>query len=157
MFWKNHLQQRTLTIEKQEKQQTFPQSLLHSFSKIPNILKWQNCKIFTKLVPSQTLSRSSNPSYSVKKGILKNLQNVTGKHLSWSLFLVKTDSNTCLFQWNLQNFWEHVFWRTGFTKLNQNVHLCLWRHRFLYNNIIIRLELMPPLLTSKNVEDKNCF
>ena len=34
---------------------------------IPNILKWQNCKIFTKLVPSQTPSRSSHRRCSVKK------------------------------------------------------------------------------------------
>ena len=48
---------------------------------IPNILKWQDCKIFTKLVPSQTPSRSSHQRCSVKKGIFKNLQNFTGKHL----------------------------------------------------------------------------
>ena len=34
---------------------------------IPNILKWRNCKIFTKLVPSQTPSRSSHRRCSVKK------------------------------------------------------------------------------------------
>ena len=34
---------------------------------IPNILKWRNCKIFTKLVPSETPSRSSHRRCSVKK------------------------------------------------------------------------------------------
>ena len=55
---------------------------------IPNILKWQDCKIFTKLVPFQTFSRSSHWRCSVK-GVLKNLRNFTGKHLCWSLFLIK--------------------------------------------------------------------
>ena len=48
---------------------------------IPNILKWQERKIFTKLVPLQTPSRSSHRRCSVKKGALKNLWNFTGKHL----------------------------------------------------------------------------
>ena len=38
---------------------------------IPNILKWQNCKIFTKLVPSQNPSRISHRRCSVKKIFLK--------------------------------------------------------------------------------------
>ena len=53
---------------------------------IPDILKWQNCKIFTNLVPSQNPSRRSHRKCSVKKDILKNLQNLLGKHLCWSLF-----------------------------------------------------------------------
>ena len=54
---------------------------------IPNILKWQDCKIFTKLVSSQTPSRSSHQRGSVKKGVLKNLRDFTGKHLRWTLGL----------------------------------------------------------------------
>ena len=38
---------------------------------ITNILKWQDCKIFTKLVPSQTPSRSSYRRCFVKKVFLK--------------------------------------------------------------------------------------
>ena len=34
---------------------------------IPDILKWQNCKIFTNLVPSQNPSRRSHRKCSVKK------------------------------------------------------------------------------------------
>ena len=82
---------------------------------IPNILKWQDCKIFTKLVPSQTLLRSSHWRCSVKKGAFKNLRKFTGKHLCWSHFSIKShalrpatslnsDSNTDVFQWNLPNF-----------------------------------------------------
>ena len=56
---------------------------------IPNILKWQDCKIFTQLVPSQTPSRNSHQRYSAKEGALKNLRNFTGKHLCWSLLLIK--------------------------------------------------------------------
>ena len=82
---------------------------------IPNILKWQNYKIFTKLVPSQTLLRSSHRRCSVKTGVFKNLQKFTGKHLCYSLFLIRlqvfrpatllnSDSNTDIFLWNLPNF-----------------------------------------------------
>ena len=46
-------------------------------------------KIFTKLVPSQTPSNNSHQRCSVKEGALKNLRNFTGKHLCWSLFLIK--------------------------------------------------------------------
>ena len=53
---------------------------------IPNILKRQSCKIFIALVPSQNPSRKSHRRCSVKKDILKNLQNFSGKHLCWSLF-----------------------------------------------------------------------
>ena len=38
---------------------------------IPNILKWQDFKIFTKLAPLQTPSRGSHQRCSVKKGTLK--------------------------------------------------------------------------------------
>ena len=76
-------------------------------------IKRRNCKIFTKLVPSQTPSRSSHQRWTGKEDILKNLQNFTGKHLRWSLFytLFKRDSNRSVFQWNLRNFYKHLFWR----------------------------------------------
>ena len=55
------------------------------------------------------ISRSSHWRCSVKKGVLKNFENFTGKHLSWSLFLRSVtllirDSNTGVFLWNLWNF-----------------------------------------------------
>ena len=57
-----------------------------------------------------------------KIGVLKNLAISTGKHLCWSLFLIKlqpwrhgtllkTDSKTSAFQWILRNLWEHLFHR----------------------------------------------
>ena len=116
---------------------------LSEASLIPNILKWQERKIFSKLVPSQTPSRTSHRRCSVKKGVLKTLQNFTGKHLRWSLFLsfrcflvkfvkflrAPILKNIC--EWMLLPF-------LGFTKLNiKNVFLWLsWRHRLLYNKII---------------------
>ena len=56
---------------------------------IPNILKWQDWKIFNKLVPSQTSSRNRRQRCSVKESALKNLRNFTAKYLCWSLFLLK--------------------------------------------------------------------
>ena len=58
-----------------------------------------------------------------KIGVPKNFANVTGKRLFWSLFLIKfqawrygsllkRNSNTDVFLWNLRNFLEHLFYRT---------------------------------------------
>ena len=52
--------------------------------------------------------RSSYPQMFFKIAVLKNFANFTGKHLSWSLFLIKRDSNTGVFLWNLGNE-EHRF------------------------------------------------
>ena len=59
-------------------------------------------------------ARNSHRRCSVKKGVLKNFANFTGKCLRLSLFLIKLqalrlatllkrDSNTGVFLWNLQN------------------------------------------------------
>ena len=58
-----------------------------------------------------------------KIGALKIFAIYTRKHLCWSLFLIKLhawrlatllkrDSKTGVFLWILQNFKEHIFWRT---------------------------------------------
>ena len=63
-------------------------------------------------------SRSSHQSCSIEKSVLKNFAIFTGKHLRWSLLLIdfrasrpatffKSDSNTGIFLWILQNF---LFW-----------------------------------------------
>ena len=55
----------------------------------------------------------------LEKDVLKNFANFKGKHLCWSLFLIKLrssgpatlfkrDSNAIVFQWNLRNFSEHL-------------------------------------------------
>ena len=57
-------------------------------------------------------------------GVLKNFANSTGKHLCWSLFLkklqafrpttlLKRDSYTGVFLWNLRNFEEDLFRKTS--------------------------------------------
>ena len=58
----------------------------------------------------------------LEKDVLKNFANFKGKHLCWSLFLIKLrssgpatlfkrDSNAIVFQWNLRNFSEHLCWK----------------------------------------------
>ena len=50
------------------------------------------------------------PEVFCKKDVLKNLANFTEKHLCWSLFLIlKRDSNTPIFLWNLRNFKNTYF------------------------------------------------
>ena len=82
---------------------------------IPNILKWQDRKIFTKLIPSQTPSRSSHWRCSVKKIFLKYCK-ISQENICFRVSfttLLKSDSNTCVFLWNFANFSEHLFWRTS--------------------------------------------
>ena len=58
-----------------------------------------------------------------KIDVLKNFVISTGKHLCWSLFLIKLqafspasslkrDYNAGFFLWILRNFWEQIFYRT---------------------------------------------
>ena len=67
--------------------------------------------------------KSSYSRCTVEKSVLRNFTNFIGKHLYWSLCkiklqdwesstLLKIDSNAAVFQWNLRNFLEHLFWRT---------------------------------------------
>ena len=66
------------------------------------------------------LIRSSRSQMLFKTGVLENFINFTGKHLCWSLFLInfqtfrpatllKRDSNTSVFLWNLWNFKNAFF------------------------------------------------
>ena len=67
--------------------------------------------------------QSSRLQIFFKKGVLKNFANFTGKYLCWSLFLIKLqawkhgtllkrDSNTDVFLWNLRNFLKNLFYKT---------------------------------------------
>ena len=47
-------------------------------------------------MPNHVNDRSSHRRCSVKKGFPKNLANFTGKHLCWSLFLIKLQAFRCI-------------------------------------------------------------
>ena len=55
---------------------------------------------------SRTLqkNRSSRSQMFLKISIFKSFANFTGKHLSWSLFLTKRDTNAGVSPWKLRNF-----------------------------------------------------
>ena len=61
---------------------------------------------------------------SIKKAILKYFAIFTGKHLCLEPVFdkvagfqgcnfIERDSNIGAFLWILQNFWEHIFWKTS--------------------------------------------
>ena len=61
-----------------------------------------------------TWFRSSHQRCSVRKGVLRNFANFTGKHLCQSLYFNKIrESGTGVFLWILRNFWQHLFYRTS--------------------------------------------
>ena len=68
-----------------------------------------------------------------KIGVLKNFAVFTGKHCSlrWGLSLIKLqafrpllkrDSNTGVFLWILQTFWEQLFYRTPATAASEGLY-----------------------------------
>ena len=104
--------------------------------------------------------RNSRWRWSVKKGVLKNLANFTGKYLCWNLFLInlqqirsatllKLESNTDVFLRNLRNFWEYLFWRTSanrcFHKRQAARNSCFvdLGKRILFSKPIARQWLLP--------------
>ena len=87
---------------------------------------------------AETIYRSNHWRCFVKKVFL-NCRN-TGKHLCLSLFLIKLyafrsatllsrDSSTGVFLWMLQNFQEHLFWKTSANFIQTNY--C----KLIYNNM----------------------
>ena len=98
--------------------------------KIDDHFKWFGCcenlkdllqKLSSELIISNFIAlkptiRSSRLEVLYKKRVLKNFAKFTGKHLCQSLpeaeacnFIKKRDSETGVFLWILQNFWEHLF------------------------------------------------
>ena len=73
----------------------------------------------------RALNKSQNQPLQMffKTRVLKNLENFTGKHQCWNLFLIKLqarsatllkrNSNTVVFQRILRNFYEKLFCRTS--------------------------------------------
>ena len=57
-----------------------------------------------------------------KIGVLKIFAIFTGKHLCWSLFLIKRDSNTGVFPWILQIFKNSFFYRTPPVAASENMN-----------------------------------
>ena len=88
--------------------------------------------------------RSSHRRYSAKKGVLKKFHkfhrktpvlesfyNKIADHFS-PVTLLKRDSYTWFFLWNLRNFLDHLFWRTS---ANDRVLLCLKHGIRVFRNI----------------------
>ena len=77
---------------------------------LTSVIRLNEISIIEKLTTMPVPDRSSHRRYSVKKGVLKNFANITGKHLCWSLCclrpatLLKRDSKTGVFLQHLQNF-----------------------------------------------------
>ena len=67
-----------------------------------------------------------SPEVFCKKGFLKNVANFTGKHLCQSLFfrasnVMKKETGTGVFLWNLQNVEEHFFTEHVWTTASDGV------------------------------------
>ena len=117
--------------------------LCHRFSMCLIILDiWQNFEF-----ASGIKYRSSHRRCDVKKVILKNFENVTGKHLCWSFSLTKLQAwgtatllknklEKGVFLRNLQNFWENVLWRTSVKDCFYKYARVLNMPLYSYNNII---------------------
>ena len=98
------------------------------------ILFWTKCKIIP--IQANQTDRSSHLQMFFKIGILKNFAIFPGKHLCWSLFLIKLqawrpapslkrDSNRIAFLWILQNFQGHFFYRTPTVATLERISFCL--------------------------------
>ena len=90
------------------------------------IIHWllYNDYLYTYLHLQFWQSRRSRIHKQPPEVLLKFFANFTGKHLCWRLFftklqafrpatLLKIDSYTSVFPWNLRNSEEHLFWRTS--------------------------------------------
>ena len=61
----------------------------------PNAGKYGPEKLLIRTLFTQCQTRRSHQRCSVKKGVLKNFKNSTGKRLCWSLFLIKLQAFRC--------------------------------------------------------------
>ena len=91
--------------------------------------------------------RSSHQSSSVKRGVFRIFASFTGRQLCWSLFLIelqtfrpaallKIDSNTDVFPWNLQDFYLIWSLRTPASEA------CSFTWTSLFNNLDFWLKLI---------------
>ena len=76
--------------------------------------------------PTSILLRNSRSQLFFKLDVLNNFAYFTGKHLCWSLFLLKRDSDTGVILWNLRNFKDYFFYETPpwlFLSINKLLYL----------------------------------
>ena len=102
--------------------------------------------VLNTLLEGYQESRSSHRRYSIEKLFL----NFTGKHLCWSLFLIKLydrrpatllkrDSNTVVVLWDLGNFWERLIWGTSINDCSRNKNKNDWRKTLINSYWILHL------------------
>ena len=95
--------------------------LLEELVKLSCSKYWRNPQI---IVPVHYFQKQPPEMFCKKRGVLKKFANFMGKHLYWSLFLIKLqairpatllkrNSSTGVFLWNLRNFKEPLFWRNA--------------------------------------------
>ena len=78
---------------------------------------WNICRIvlfLKKCRCSHRRCRNIHRRCSVRKGVLKNFSNFTGKHLCWSLFLWSCKHSACMF---FKNRLQHKCFSVKFAKL----------------------------------------
>ena len=87
------------------------------------------------------------PKVVYKKAVRKNFTMFMRKHLCWSVFsiklqafrpitLLKRESNTGYFLWILQNFQEHLFWRTSANGCFWHTH-DIWHGTYNHITLVI--------------------
>ena len=99
-------------------------STKHLWAAVSLFFSLDFCKLFVYalyfFLINDKWTRSSRSQIFFKIGIVKIFENFVVKHLCWSLFLIKLevwrsavllkrDSNTGVFLWNMRNFEEHLF------------------------------------------------
>ena len=83
-----------------------------------NSLPFKNLRknLFPHMIPIHPTLEAATGGALYKKGVLRNVSKLTGKHLCQSLFCNKVaglwDSGTGVFLWILRNFSEKLFYRT---------------------------------------------
>ena len=99
-------------------------STKHLWAAVSLFFSLDFCKLFVYalyfFLINDKWTRSSRSQIFFKIGIVKIFENFVVKHLCWSIFLIKLeawrsavllkrDSNTGVFLWNMRNFEEHLF------------------------------------------------
>ena len=134
----------------------------HDISNVPGnhtLFHWAKSilkKILTKdKYWHNQLTETATRGVLLKKIVLKNVANVTGKNLCWSLFLIKLqawypitllkrDSKTVISRRIWWNFQQHLFWRTS-------ANGCFWIDRKVFGRSAYNKEWNIPWLVNFKV------